>query len=116
MTDRRPNLTEQAELGLPYERKRVVRRALMRLPWRMFVGRQVAYNRAAAEEIAALRKAVRRLRDEVDSFAEVLAQSQRDSGALAVREQLYRTEGELRRDLSALQIEVARLSAEAPPS
>jgi hypothetical protein len=116
VTDPQANLVEQAGLGLPYERKRVVRRALMRLPWRMFVGRQVEFNRAAAEEIAALRRTVRRLRAEVDSIAELVAQSQRDSGALAVREQLYRTEGELRRDLSALQIEVERLTSEARSS
>lgn len=113
MTDRHPDLGQQASLGLPYERRRVVRRALMRLPWRMFVGRQVEFNRAVAEEITQLRKTVRRLRAELESIAEVAAQSQRDSGALAVREQLYRTEGELRRDLSALQIEVERLASEA---
>jgi len=113
VTDPSADLVKKAALGLPYESKRIVRRALMHLPWRMFVGRQVAFNRAAAAEIATLRKAVRRLRTEVDGLAEVAAASQRDNDGMAAREQLHRIEGELRRDLSALQIEVARLTAEA---
>lgn len=113
MTDPHGDLAAQAALGLPYESKRVVRRALMRVPWRMFLGRQVAFNKALAAEVVGLRKSVRKLREEVASMAAVVAQLQRDSGALAVREQLYRTEGELRRDLSALQIEVERLNTEA---
>ena len=36
----------------------------------------------------------------------------RESGAIAVREQLYDTEGSLRRDLSDLQLELARLAQE----
>jgi hypothetical protein len=97
-------MADQAALGLPFERKRVFSRAMMHLPWRMFVGRQVEYNRAAAGEIAALRKAVRRLRADLES--------QHVSGVAALREQIYRTEGQLRRDVSDLQIEVARLTAQ----
>lgn len=114
MTESRAHLAELAALGLPYERKRVVRRALMRVPWRMFLGRQVAFNQGVIEEIVRLRKSVRRLRAEVESIAALIGELPKDSGALAVREQLFRTEGELRRDLSALQIEVARLASQAP--
>ena len=87
----------------------------MHLPWRMFVGRQVEFNRATAEAVDALSEAVRRMEkrlDKVARAAEEAAATHRESGAVAVREQLYDTEGALRRDLSELQLEIARLAQE----
>lgn len=113
------SLRDLAGLGLPYESKRVVRRAMMHLPWRMFVGRQVAFNEATAERVEELTKTVRRLDRRLTRLTELtesIAVQYRDSAAVAVREQLYDTEGALRRDLSALQIEVARLAGETPRS
>jgi hypothetical protein len=74
----------------------------------MFVGRQVEFNRATAAAIADLAASVKRLEARV---AEVSV-ANRESAAIAVREQLYETEGSLRRDLSALQIEIARITRE----
>lgn len=115
MTSKPGKLAGQAELGFPYESKRVFRRALMHLPWRMFVGRQVEFNRATAEAVDALAETVRRMEkrlDKVARAAEEAAATHRESGAIAVREQLYDTEGSLRRDLSDLQLELARLAQE----
>lgn len=111
------DLIARADLGLPYDGKQVFRRAMMHLPWRMFVGRQVEFNRASAETLVELRKSVRRLDrrlSRLEELTESIAVQHRDSAAVAVREQLYDTEGVLRRDLSALQIEVARLAGETP--
>lgn len=108
-------LIDRAGLGLPDERNRVVRRALMAVPWRLFVGRQVEFNRATAETLAELTKTVRRLDrrlTRLEELTESIAVQHRDIAAVAVREQLYDTEGALRSDLSALQIEVARLAGE----
>ncbi|WGX98536.1 hypothetical protein [Nocardioides sp. L-11A] len=116
MTSRAGDLVRQADLGLPYESKHVFRRALMHVPWRMFVGRQVAFNRSTADALTELADAVRRMEKRVDRIAreaEEAAIAHRESGAVAVREQLYDTEGALRRDLAALQMEIARLTQEA---
>ncbi|MBM7519390.1 hypothetical protein [Nocardioides nitrophenolicus] len=115
MTSRARDLVGRADLGLPYQSKQVFRRALMHLPWRMFVGRQVEFNRATAEAVDGLAEAVRRLEKRLDKLARAQqedAATHRESGAVAVREQLYDTEGALRRDLSALQLEIARLAQE----
>lgn len=107
------DLLARAELGLPYDSKQLFRRAMMHLPWRMFIGRQVEFNRASAQALADLTKAVRRLDrrlTKLEDLTESIAVQHRDSAAIAVREQLYETEGVLRRDLSALQIALARLS------
>ncbi len=119
MKSRAGDLAGRAELGFPYESKKVFRRALMHLPWRMFVGRQVEFNRATAEAVDGLAKAVRRLERRLDRLAQETEESviaHRESGAVAVREQLYDTEGALRRDLSALQLEIARLTRESSDS
>lgn len=90
-------LTDEAELGLPYASNQVFKRAAMHLPWRMFVGRQVAFNRSVAA-------AINGLEDRLD----------RRFGAAveAVRAQIFDHEGSLKREIVELEQKVARLEAQ----
>lgn len=108
-------LMKTAELGLPYRRSQIIRRAMMHLPWRMFVRRQVEFNRASALATRDLTRAVRRLDRRLarlEDLVEGIAAHHRDGAAIAVREQLYDTEGALQSQIGALQIELARLAGD----
>lgn len=113
------NLTKRAKLGLPFAQGQVFRRALMYLPWRLFVRPQVGFNTSVAEAIMTLEKTTRRLErriEEVAQIAEAAREVHHDAAAIAVREQLYDTEGDLRGSLSDLQMQLAQLKQALPPS
>lgn len=91
------DLTSQAELGLPYAPKQVLRRAAMNIPWKMFVGRQVEFNRSL---VSALNQLEERLDRRFGAAVE------------AVRATVFDHEGSLKSELVALEQKVARLEAQ----
>ena len=106
-----PSLSRLARLGLPHGKQQILQRTLLYVPWRLFLRAQVAFNKAAAKTLTALTQKSLRLESKLaklDSKTDAIATSA-NAAASAVREQLYDTEGELRRTLSDIQIQLARL-------